>query len=55
VVGSGTVYHTITGSRMGPMPSHCSKGYPYSRVLTVAPGPASWEDTSLQVRPKLDL
>jgi hypothetical protein len=39
---------------MGTVPSYCSKGYPCSRVLTVAPGPASGEDTSLQVGPKFD-
>ena len=54
MVGSGIVYHVTRGSRMGPVPSHYSKGYPCSRVLTVAPGPASGEDTSLQVGPKFD-
>jgi hypothetical protein len=39
---------------MDNAPSYCSNGYPFSRVLTVAPGPASGEDTSLQVGPKLD-
>jgi hypothetical protein len=39
---------------VGTVPPHCSKGYPYSRVLTVAPGPASGEDMSLEVAPKLD-
>jgi hypothetical protein len=39
---------------MDTAPSYCSNGYPCSRVLTVAPGPASGEDTSLQVGPKLD-
>jgi hypothetical protein len=40
---------------MGTAPSHCSKGYPYVRVPTVAPGPTSGEDASLQVGPKLVL
>jgi hypothetical protein len=39
---------------MDTAPSYCSKGYPCSRVLTVAPGPALGEDTSLQVGPKPD-
>jgi hypothetical protein len=39
---------------MDSAPSYCSNGYPCSRVLTVALGPASGEDTSLQVGPKLD-
>jgi hypothetical protein len=34
--------------------SYCSNRYPCSRVLTVASGPTSGEDTSLQVGPKLD-
>jgi hypothetical protein len=54
VVGSGAVLHVTRDSYAGTVPSHCSKGYPCSRVLTVAPGPASGEDTSLQVGPKLD-
>jgi hypothetical protein len=54
VVGSGTVRHAIKDSRMDTTPSYCSNGYPISRVLTVAPGPASGKDTSLQVGPKLD-
>jgi hypothetical protein len=52
VVGSGVIYHATRDSRMGTVPSHCSKGYPYFRVPTVAPGPISGEDTSLQVGPK---
>jgi hypothetical protein len=55
VVGTGVVCHTTKDSRMDAAPSYCSNGYPFSRVLTVAPGPASGEDTSLQVGPKLDL
>jgi hypothetical protein len=38
---------------MGIASSHCSKGYPYFRVPTVAPGPTSGEDASLQVGPNL--
>jgi hypothetical protein len=52
VVGSGAVYHAIRDSSMGTVPSHCSKGYPCFREPTVAPGPTSGEDTSLQVGPK---
>jgi hypothetical protein len=54
VVGSGAVYHAARDSRVGTVPSHCSKGYPYFRVPIVAPEPTSGEDTSLQVGPKLD-
>jgi hypothetical protein len=54
VVGSGAVHHATRDSHAGTVPSHCSKGYPCSRVLTVALGPASGEETSLQVGPKLD-
>jgi hypothetical protein len=54
VVGSGTVRHVTKDNRMDSAPSYCSNGYPFFRVLTVAPGPASGEDTSLQVGPKLD-
>jgi hypothetical protein len=54
VVGSGTIRHVTKDSRMDTIPSYCSNEYPISRVLTVAPGPASREDTSLQVGPKLD-
>jgi hypothetical protein len=39
---------------MDTAPSYGSNGYPCSRLLTVAPGPASGEDTGLQVGPKLD-
>jgi hypothetical protein len=35
VVGSGAIYHATKGSRMGTVPSYCSKGYPCFRVLTV--------------------
>jgi hypothetical protein len=39
---------------MDSVPSYYSKGYPCFRVPTVALGPASREDTSLQVGLKLD-
>jgi hypothetical protein len=54
VVGSVVVHHATRDSRVGITSSHCSKGYPCFRVLTVAPGPTSGKDTSLQVGPKLD-
>jgi hypothetical protein len=53
VEGSGAVHRVTRDSRMDTAPSYCSNGYPCSRVLTVALGPASGEDTSLQVGPKL--
>jgi hypothetical protein len=34
MVGSSAVYHVTRGSRMGTVPSHCSKGYPCSKVMT---------------------
>jgi hypothetical protein len=34
VVGLGAVYHATRDSRMGTVPSHCSKGYPCFRVPT---------------------
>jgi hypothetical protein len=54
VVGLGAVHHATRDSHVGTTSSYCSKGYPYFRVPTVAPGPTSGEDTSLQVGPKLD-
>jgi hypothetical protein len=54
VVGSGAVHRADRDCRRGTVPSYYSKGYPCSRVPTVAPGPASGEGTSLQVGPKLD-
>jgi hypothetical protein len=54
VEGSGAVHHATRDSRAGTVSPHCSKGYPCPRVLTVAPGTASGEETSLQVGPKLD-
>jgi hypothetical protein len=53
VMGSGTIYRATRDSHAGTVPSYCSKGYPYFRVPTVAPGPTSGEDMSLQVGPKL--
>jgi hypothetical protein len=35
VVGSGAIYHTTRDSRVGTVPSHCSKGYPCFRVPTM--------------------
>jgi hypothetical protein len=48
-------YHVTKGSRVGTVPSYSSKGYPSFRVPTVAPGPTSGEDASLEVGPKLVL
>jgi hypothetical protein len=53
-VGSVAVYHVTRDSHVGIASSYCSKGYPCFRVPTVAPGPTSGEDTSLQVGLKLD-
>jgi hypothetical protein len=49
------LYHATKASRVGTASSYCSKGYPSFRVPTVAPGPTSGEDASLQVGPKLVL
>jgi hypothetical protein len=38
MVGSGAVYHATRDSRMGTVPSHCSKGYPCFRVPTTLLG-----------------
>jgi hypothetical protein len=54
VVRSSAVYHAARDSRVGTVSSYYSKGYPCFTVPTVAPGPTSGEDTSLQVGPKLD-
>jgi hypothetical protein len=54
VAGTSVVYHATRDSRAGTASSYYSKGYPCFRVPTVAPGPTSEEDTSLQVGPKLD-
>jgi hypothetical protein len=54
VVGSGAVYHATRDSRVGIASSYYSKRYPCFRVPTVAPGPTSGEDTSLQVGPNPD-
>ena len=48
MVGWGVVYHATRDSRVGTASLYCSKGYPCFRVPTVAPGPTSGEDTSLQ-------
>jgi hypothetical protein len=48
-------YHATTDSRVGIVLLYSSRGYPYFRVPTVAPGTTSGEDASLQVRPKLVL
>jgi hypothetical protein len=45
------LYHATKDSHVGTASSYGSKGYPYFRVLTVAPGPTSGEDASLQVGP----
>jgi hypothetical protein len=45
------LYYATKDSRVGTASSYGSKGYPYFRVLTVAPGPTSGEDASLQVGP----
>jgi hypothetical protein len=49
------LYHATKNSRVGTASSCCSMGYPSFRVPTVAPGPISGEDASLQVGPKLVL
>jgi hypothetical protein len=48
-------YHATKDSRMGTASLYSSTGYPNFRVPTVAPGPTSREDASLQVGPKLVL
>jgi hypothetical protein len=47
------LYHATRDSHVGTVSSYYSKGYPSFRVPTVALGPTSGEDTSLQVGPKL--
>jgi hypothetical protein len=52
----GPTYNSFTtrqNSRVGTTPLYSSKGYPSFRVPTVAPGPTSGEDASLQVGPNL--
>jgi hypothetical protein len=39
VVGSGAVHHATRDSHASTVPSHCSKGYPCSRVLTLGKPP----------------
>jgi hypothetical protein len=48
-------YHATKDSRVGTAFLYSSKGYPSFWVPTVAPGPTSGEDASLQVGPKLVL
>jgi hypothetical protein len=48
------LYHVTRDIHVGTVSSYCSRGYPSFRVPTVAPGPTSREDMSLQVGPKLD-
>jgi hypothetical protein len=45
----------LMDSRVGSASLYSSTGYPSFRVPTVALGPTSGEDASLQVRPKLVL
>jgi hypothetical protein len=47
------LYHATKNSHVGTASLYSSKGYPSFRVPTVAPGPTSGEDASLQVGPKL--
>jgi hypothetical protein len=54
VVGTGAVHHATRDNRVDTDSLCCSKGYPCFRVPTVALGPTSGEDMSLQVGPKLD-
>jgi hypothetical protein len=46
-------YHATKNSRVGTASLYSNKGYPSFKVPIVAPGPASGEDTSLQVGPNL--
>jgi hypothetical protein len=55
VVGSGAALRATWRCRTGAASSYCRRGYPCFKVPTVALGPASGEDVSLQVGPKLDL
>jgi hypothetical protein len=45
------LYHATKDSRVGTASSYGSKGYSCFRVLTMALGPTSGEDVSLQVGP----
>jgi hypothetical protein len=54
VVGSGAVLRVDWRRRTRTVSSCCRRGYPLFRVPTVAPGPASGEDASLQVGPESD-
>jgi hypothetical protein len=48
-------YHRTKNSRVGTVFLYSSKGHPSFRVPTVAPGPTSGEDASLQVGPNFVL
>jgi hypothetical protein len=48
-------YHVTKDSHVDTASLYSSKGYPSFRVPTVAVGPTSGEDASLQVGPKLIL
>jgi hypothetical protein len=48
-------YHATKNNRVGTASLYSSKGYPSFRVPTVALGPTSGENASLQVGPKLVL
>jgi hypothetical protein len=52
VAGPGATLRVTWRYRMGTVSSYCRRGYPLFRVPTVAPRPASGEDTSLQVGPE---
>ena len=52
--GVGCCFPCDRGCRTGAASSYCRRGYPCFKVPTVALGPASGEDVSLQVGPKLD-
>jgi hypothetical protein len=49
------LYHATKDSHVATASSYSSKGYPSVRVPTMALGPTSREDVSLQVGPKLVL
>jgi hypothetical protein len=54
MVGVSAAYCVSRDRRADTAPPYYSKGYPCSRVPTVALGPTSGEVTSLQVGPKPD-
>jgi hypothetical protein len=47
VVGSGAVLHATRASGASTVPSHCSKGYPCSRVLTISFTPIRYKTEAL--------